>query len=292
MATAAVASVRLLPVTTTARSLVNQKLLRLSSCCNLGQVRGVRIFNKSEPPSFEHREPPVNMSQPDMYKLPTLPKAPSEQVTAMVNWPKGTKDLRRYVGEEEVHNKLILGQYAIVATSGGAMHWKHFQTMIHKINKYLNPEESFGILRVDPPYKPVTSKSGKRMGGGKGKVKTYSSTIKAGRVIVEIGGKVGWDEVQPWLAGIAGTLPINAFAVSQDILDRMNAEEEQMERANMNPLTLEWFIRNNIMDCQRFMSPYDIKLMGKFTYKDMHNQKKWSLARDQPYRRPGGSLPK
>jgi len=255
----------------------------LAHSSNQQQRRGLRRE------MLTHREPPVHRSQPDNYRLPFLPKVPVDQQTALVNWPKGTKDLRRFVGEEEIHDKLILGQYAIVAVSGGAMQWRHYHAIAQKINRYLDPEKSFGIMRFDPPYKPVTSKSGKRMGGGKGKVKAYSTTIKAGRVIVEIAGKIGWDEVQPWLTGIATRLPFNAIAVDQALLNRLNSEEDRLQRANQNPMTLEWFIRNNIMDCQRHMSPYDIKLMGKFTYKDMTNQRKWSLALQEPYRRPGST---
>lgn len=40
---------------------------------------------------------------------------------------------------------------------------------------------------------------GKRMGGGKGSVHHYATPVKAGRIIIEVGGKVEFEEVYPFL---------------------------------------------------------------------------------------------
>lgn len=234
---------------------------------------------------FTPREPHTNISQPDAHRLPNLPKVPMEQATFPGKPPKGTKDLYRMMGEEKVHTKLVLGQYGIVALSGGGMKHKHFEVIKNKINRYVDEETSFAFWRIDPPFKPVTSKGGKRMGGGKGSVKTYMTPVKAGRIIVEVGGQVDWDEVHPWLSRFAKLLPFEAMAVNVELLERLEATEKQMEARNTNPMTLEWFIRNNMLNCHRFLSPYDIKWFGKFTYKDRHNNLKWNLARDHKYGR-------
>ena len=78
-------------------------------------------------------------------------------------------------------------------------------------------------------------------------------------------------------------MPFEAIAVTHEMLEALNKTEKEMEDQNLNPYTLEWFLRNNIMDCTRHFSPYDLKLGGKFTYKDRHNNRKWQLARGEPY---------
>ena len=75
-----------------------------------------------------------------------------------------------------------------------------------------------------------------------------------------------------------------AIAVNKDLLDRLNKEEERLQEANENPYTFEWMVRNNMLDCQNFLSPYDQKWFGRFVYKDRHLNKKWNLVRQSPYK--------
>ena len=52
----------------------------------------------------------------------------------------------------------------------------------------------------DPIFQPVTHHGvGKKLGGGKGSIKYYGTPVRAGRVILEVGGNVYWEEVRPWL---------------------------------------------------------------------------------------------
>lgn len=229
--------------------------------------------------------PPENISQPQKYRLPVVPPVPTEWTTTMVKTPKGTHETWRFYGEEKTQNKLILGQFGIVAISAGAMKRNHFEFLRTKCNKFLNEKSSFAIYRVDAPYKPQTSKGGKRMGGGKGNIKSYFTPVRAGRIIMEVGGKVTWEETRPWLSRLAECLPMECIAVSVDMLERLDAEEQRLQEQNTNPYTLEWMIRNNIMDCQKMLSPYDIKWMGKFTYRDRHNNKKWNEVLQSRYGR-------
>lgn len=54
----------------------------------------------------------------------------------------------------------------------------------------------FAIWRVDPPWQPITKKGqGQRMGGGKGAIDHYVTPVKAGRIILEVGGKCEYAEV-------------------------------------------------------------------------------------------------
>ena len=98
-----------------------------------------------------------------------------------------------------------------------------------EIGRYLKAGKSFGIWRVDPPFKPVTAHgSGRKLGGGKGSISHYVTPVKAGRVIVEVGGKVLWEEIRPVLNFIAAKLPFDAMAVSQEQMERLDAEEERL----------------------------------------------------------------
>ena len=85
------------------------------------------------------------------------------------------------------------------------------------------------------------------------------------------------------MSNIADVLPFEAMAVTQDMLEALKTQEAELEHANTNPYTIEWFLRNNIMDCTRHFSPYDLKFGGKYTYKDRHNNRKFQLARGEPY---------
>lgn len=247
------------------------------SCLTLNHSRGYRSL-RSFP---NHVYPPVNKTQPDFNRFPHIPKVP-EAISLGREVPKGTKDLRRFFGEENTHTELVLKQFAVVAISGGQLRWKHFDTFRKYFNSFLT-NESFVLLRVDAPYRPQTSKSGKRMGGGKGKVKTHGSVVKAGRVIFEVGGKVTWEECAQWMENVARKLPFEAIAISHETLEALKVADKKAELANTNPYTIEWFLRNNIMDCRRYFSPYDLKFGGKFTYKDRHNNRKWDMARQEPY---------
>ena len=49
------------------------------------------------------------------------------------------------------------------------------------------------------------------------------------------------------------------LAVNKEILDELNKTEIALQESNENPYTFEWMIRNNMMDCGSFLSPYDQK---------------------------------
>ena len=123
---------------------------------------------------------------------------------------------------------------------------------------------------------------------------------------MEVGGQVYWEEVQPWLKNICKMFAFEAIPVSQNILDKLNAEETRLGKqkyaifwlqemkficsfsptveANENPYSFEWMVRNNMFDCQTYLSPYDKKWFGKFVYKDRSNNKKWHNVRQTAYR--------
>lgn len=64
------------------------------------------------------------------------------------------------------------------------------------VARHLDQKRMFAIWRVDPPWQPVTKKGqGQRMGGGKGAIDHYVTPVKAGRIVLEIGGKCEYAEV-------------------------------------------------------------------------------------------------
>ena len=154
-----------------------------------------------------------------------------------------------------------------------------------KIWRSLKINETFAIYRVEAPYKPITNHGqGKRMGGGKGAISEYGTPVRAGRIIVEVGGNALWSEVQPWLSRIAGKMPFDALAVNKEMLDSIRAEEQKLVETNQNPISFEWLVRNNMLDCQRKLSTYDKIWFGKFAYLDRHLNKKFQWVTGPRYK--------
>jgi len=230
-------------------------------------------------------DPPPKMNIPSKPKLSMLPKIPNESMNFTGKVPRGTREMYRVMGEEQIHTDLLMGQFGIVAVHGGMIKSATFDTIRLYTGRKLRKGNSFAFYRVDPPYKPTTHHGvGKKLGGGKGSVKYYGTPIRAGRVILEVGGNVYWEEVQPWLENVCKMLPFEAIAVNKDLLERLNKEEKRLQEANENPYSFEWMVRNNVFDCQRYLSPYDQKWFGRFVYKDRQNNKKWDLVRQSVYK--------
>ena len=234
------------------------------------------------------KPPPTteNTNMPDKPRLPIVQKTPSLWLSGAMRPPRGTKEMWRMMGEEKVHCDLNLGQYGIVALTGGMMKSKNFDVMRLGIGKHINENKgSFAIYRVDPPYKAITNHGfGKRMGGGKGSIDGYGTPVRAGRIILEVGGKIIWDEVRPWLDRMAKTLPFPAMAINAEMIRKFREEEARLHQTNKNPISFEWLVRNNIMNCQQYLSEYDQRWFGKFVYKDRVNNKKWQWVTRSKYR--------
>lgn len=101
------------------------------------------------------------------------------------------------------------------------------------------------------------------MGGGKGAIDHYVTPIKAGRIIVEVGGKCEFRQVLPFLHEVAEKLPFKAKAISFEMMEEESKKEKEMELANINPYTVEYVIRNDMGGCHNWISPYDKKWFFK-----------------------------
>nr|CAD7596135.1 unnamed protein product [Timema genevievae] len=195
-------------------------------------------------------------------KLKVMERTP--QFPGNIKPPKMVKNLKFMRGPEPLHNSLLHRQYGIIATGGGRMRYGHFEMVRLGIGRKLDVNRMFALWRIDAPWQPVTKKGqGQRMGGGKGAIDHYVTPIKAGRVIVEIGGNCEFSEVKPMLEMVAHKLPFKAEVVSQKIMEKKAEKELREERDNLNPYTFKYVVQNNMGGCQNWISPYDRKWFGK-----------------------------
>lgn len=179
--------------------------------------------------------------------------------------PKMQKKLKLMRGPELIHNFLLHKQYGIQATGGGRMRWGHFEMLRLSIGRKMDVNRMFAIWRVDAPWQPLTRKGqGQRMGGGKGAIDHYVTPVKAGKIILELGGKCEFQEVKAFLQLYANQLPFKARAVSQELLENEAKERKEKEEKNLNPYTMKYVIQNNLSGVHRFLSPVDHKWFGEY----------------------------
>ena len=132
------------------------------------------------------------------------------------------------------------------------------------INRKIDESRMFAIWRLDPPWQPITKKGqGHRMGSGKGAINHYVTPLRADRIIVEIGGKCEFREVQKILRQVAKLLPFKARVVNREMLEEKAKTEKFIEENNLNPFTFKHCARNNMLGCKTWLSPYDYLWHGK-----------------------------
>ncbi|XP_028134603.1 39S ribosomal protein L16, mitochondrial [Diabrotica virgifera virgifera] len=219
------------------------------------QSSGFKHF--PSPPKFDHIQLPEKPRLKFIDKVPQLPPS--------IRPPKMQKKLKLMRGPEQVHTFLLHKQYGIMATGGGRLKWGHFEMMRMTIGRKMDNNRMFALWRVDAPWQPVTKQGlGVRMGGGKGAIDHYVTPVRAGRIILELGGKCEYAEVKDFLQDVANKLPFKAMPVSQDILDEMKEREKWEEENNQNEYTMKYIIQNNMGGCQKWLSPYEIKYFCKY----------------------------
>ncbi|CAK9812455.1 39S ribosomal protein L16, mitochondrial [Anthophora plagiata] len=211
-------------------------------------------------------EPPKNFDDvefPERNKLRVVSRAP--QYPVHIRPYKMQKRLRYLRGPEPFHNTLLHKQYGIIATSGGRMKFKNFETIRLMILRHVDYERVFAIWRVSDPWQPITKKgTGSRMGRGKGSIDHYVTPVKAGQVIIEVGGKIEYYEVKKVLENLAKRLPFDAMAVNQVKLDQMAEEKRKLQEENLNPWTWKYIIQNNMLGCHKWISKYDRRWYNEY----------------------------
>ena len=204
-----------------------------------------------------------NVEFPERNKLRVVFRSP--QYPPTLRPFKMQKRLKLMRGYEEYHNTFLHKQYGIIATGGGRMRHSHFEVVRFTLLKHLDFKTSFAIWRVQDPWQPITKKSqGVRMGSGKGAIDHYVTPVKAGQVIVEVGGLIEYFEVKRVLIDIAHKLPFAAKAVNQEMLEKMATEEKRLDEENQNPWTWKYIIQNNIFGCHKWISKYDKRWFNKY----------------------------
>ena len=119
------------------------------------------------------------------------------------------------------------------ATGGGSLRWGHLEMIRLTINRKMDESRMFAIWRVEQPWKSVTKKGqGHRMGGGKGAIDHYVFPLRAGRIIVEMGGHCEFEEVEQILTQVARILPFRARVVTRAMM-----EEEAEKAVSWKPRT-------------------------------------------------------
>ncbi|XP_076302753.1 large ribosomal subunit protein uL16m-like [Lasioglossum baleicum] len=178
---------------------------------------------------------------------------------------KMQKKLRLMRGPELYHNTLLHKQFGIIATCGGRLKHNNFEMIRMLVLRNITYNKAFVIWRVSPPWQPVTKKSqGVRMGSGKGNIDHYVTPVKAGQVIIEVGGDVEYFEVRRGLINIARRLPFDAKVVSQELMEKMAEEKRKSVEENLNPWTWKYIIQNNMLGCQKWISKYDRRWFNEY----------------------------
>lgn len=207
--------------------------------------------------------PKMDVEYPERNRLRVVLRVP--QFLTIGKPYKMQKKLRLMRGPELFHNTLLHKQYGIIATGGGRMKFSHFEMIRMTILRNIDYNKVFALWRVPSPWQPITMKShGLRMGSGKGSINHYVTPVKAKQVILEVGGNIEYFEVKNILKNIAKRLPFDAMAVSQEIMDKMEAEKKKVEEENQNPWTWKYIIQNNMLGCNKWISKYDRKWFNEY----------------------------
>ncbi|XP_013383577.1 39S ribosomal protein L16, mitochondrial [Lingula anatina] len=250
--------------------ILRQSLLRSNKTVLMPcTVLPMATFRKK--PKFNPK-PPQDYSwvkMPERGKLKLYERIPQPNKMQVRIWGEGRiKETSRSIdtrGPELFHNNLNHKQFGIRALQGGELKWGHFEMMRININKIINEDNMFAVWRVPAPNKPVTNKTeGARMGGGKGPIKYYVTPVKAGRIILEVGGHCEYKEVSRVLELMAANLPFKAEAITHEMLLEEQERKEFIEKNNKNPFDFRFMLKHNINGCRRYAGRYDWKWQGKY----------------------------
>lgn len=66
------------------------------------------------------------------------------------------------------------------------------------------------------------------------------------------------------LTQIANILPFKAKAINQEDLDKEAARKKWKEENNLHPWTWKYMVQNNMLGCQRWISPVDKYWFNKY----------------------------
>lgn len=222
--------------------------------------RSHQVWPKSVAPESVYM--PKNIQDRLLPQLPYTPTQAPDGVVMPIKHPRADSDMR---GPERIHNQLIYRQFGLIAIGGGALLGEHYDIIRDRVNKYMDTERFFAVWRIDPPWKAVSRKSlGKKMGGGKAKVHHYEFPVKAGRILIEIGGIGQFGEVERILVNISNKMPIYTIPITQQKIDALEKEKLELDSKNCNPFEYRYLLRNNFSNSQSKISPYELLWGGTY----------------------------
>ncbi|XP_076452431.1 large ribosomal subunit protein uL16m-like [Babylonia areolata] len=237
--------------------ILNDALLLRAAKQQCTLVQRATLMKLRPPPNYE------GVEYPERRKLRFFDKVP--QLPAQQRPPKMMKDLYLMRGPEPIHTELQYGQFGIQAMGGGSLRWGHLEMIRLTINRKMDESRMFAVWRVDQPWKSITKKGqGHRMGGGKGNIDHYVVPLRAGRIIVEMGGHCEFEEVEKILKQVARILPFRARVVTRQMMAEEEEEAARLEEKNVNPFSFRHCAHHNMLGCQKWLSPYDYKWHGKY----------------------------
>jgi len=102
------------------------------------------------------------------------------------------------------------------------------------------------------------------MGGGKGSISHYVTPVKAGRIIVEVGGAVDFEEVSHFLQSLVWKMPLDAMVINSNTLELLYKEKLKKDALNINPINFKSMIRRNMLGSQHLYSSYDYDWSGVY----------------------------
>lgn len=144
------------------------------------------------------------------------------------------------------------------------MRTEHIESMRQQVIRKMNDKKCFTYWRIDPVWQPISRKAqGVRMGSGKGGIKFYVFPVRSGRIILEVGGKVEFEEVRPFLQIVVDLLPFKSRIISRESLQESNERDKMLEKLNQNPFTFRYSAKNNMLGISKWLSPYDYLWYGK-----------------------------
>jgi len=195
--------------------------------------------------------------------LPALPYIPTllpQDVVLPVKYPKRNIEM---MGPERIHNQLIYRQYGIIALGGGALKGEHFDIIRNRINKYTDFERFFAVWRLDPPWKPKSKRSlNKKLGAGKAKVHHYETPVRAGRIMVEMGGIGEFSEIVALFDTICKKMPIYCRPITQQMMDELKEEKLKIDAMNYNPFNFRELVRLDFSNSRHRLTAHDMYYGG------------------------------
>ncbi|KAF7634398.1 Ribosomal_L16 domain-containing protein [Meloidogyne graminicola] len=197
------------------------------------------------------------------FQLPAMPPEPLYDEALGEMKKKLNKRMVEARGYEPIHTELIHKQFGLAAVSGGFISGADFaylqvKNMYDHVNKMLKKNQ-FAVWRVDAPWLPRTRRlKGTKRGGGKGPIHHFDTPVRAGRIILEVGGHMLESEARAQLMPCLQRFPFPIEFVSEELLQRRHEVEHKIKEQNTNRFDWDTVIKYNMQGCQYWLSPYDV----------------------------------